>query len=332
MKKFFILIFLLLQAAAFSQAKFTDINSRTGSFSRMGFGARGIGMGNAMGAVTEGNLVSYYNPAVSVFQNDNSFQTGFTFLSLDRHLNFLNFTKRFDFGFSKTDSSANKTQRSAGISIGVIQSGVSKIDGRDGDDFKTGDLSANEYLFFVGLSNRFSQKVSVGLAVKFYYNNLYEKVTSTAVGLDIGAIYRYNDCLNFSFSLSDLNSKYKWDTSPIYGQDGANTENVFPLMKKFGVSYNFKDIKLLTSAEFEISNADSKVVRLGAEYNIYDKLLIRAGLDQWDLGNADRAAMPACGLSYTSNVSGLLIGFDYAFQAENYSASSRHVVGVSVNF
>ena len=60
-------------------------------------------MGNSIGAVNEGNLVSYYNPALSVFQNDNYFQTSYSFLSLDRSLNFLNFTKRFEFGKSKID-------------------------------------------------------------------------------------------------------------------------------------------------------------------------------------------------------------------------------------
>jgi hypothetical protein len=333
LKKYLILLFFALNIAVFSQAKFSSINSMPGAFSRMGFGARGIGMGNALSAVTDGNLVSYYNPALAVFQNDNSFQTGFTFLSLDRHLNFLNFTKRFDFDIKKNASDYDKkNQRSAGISIGVIQSGVSNIDGRDNDDFKTGDLSTNEYQFFLGLANRFSEKFAAGIAVKIYYNKLYKDVTSSTVGLDIGAIYRYNNNLNFSFSISDLNSKYRWDSSPVYSTDGSTTEEPFPVMKTLGVSYNFRDLKLLTSAELEISNADSKVVRLGAEYNLYENLYVRGGLDQWDLGNSDRPAEPACGFSYVRSVSGVMVGFDYAFQIENYSASSRHVIGLSVNF
>lgn len=333
MKKYLIIIAICLQAIASAQPKFTGINSMTGASSRIGFGARGIGMGNAMSAVTEGNLISYYNPAVTVFQEDNSFQAGFTALSLDRHLNFLNFTKRFDFGSSNTDTS-KKFRRSAGISIGVIQSGVSKIIGADNQGMLTGDLSTNEYQFFVGLSNRFSEKFSAGLAVKIYYYDLYKNkdITSTAVGLDLGILYRYNEFLNLSFSLRDLNAKYKWDSSKMYGQDGSNTEDPFPVMKIIGASYKFKSIKLLTSAELEISNADSKVVRLGAEYNLYEKLFLRAGIDQLDLGNTDRPAQPSCGISYSRNVSGMQIGFDYAFQVENYSASSRHVVGLSVNF
>ena len=126
MKKVVLFLFLIFTICVQAQPKFSEIASMPGAFSRMGFGARGIGMGNALTAVTEGNLVSYYNPALSVFQEGNSFQTSYTFLSLDRSLNFLSFTRRFDLG--------GKKDRAAGISAGIINSGVGKIDGRDNQD------------------------------------------------------------------------------------------------------------------------------------------------------------------------------------------------------
>ena len=58
---------IFLSGFLFAQPEFTEINSKVGAFSRMGFGARGIGMGNAMSSVTTGNVVSYYNPAVTPF-------------------------------------------------------------------------------------------------------------------------------------------------------------------------------------------------------------------------------------------------------------------------
>ena len=136
------LLLLLINYTADAQPKFTEIASRPGAFSRMGFGARGIGMGNAMSAVTEGNLVSYYNPALSVFQENNSFHTSYSFLSLDRSLNFLNFTKRFDFYSSKDTSLENRVPRStAGVSIGIINAGVSNIDGRDNQGIRQNNRS-----------------------------------------------------------------------------------------------------------------------------------------------------------------------------------------------
>ncbi|MGE5497826.1 MAG: hypothetical protein ACM3Q2_07145, partial [Syntrophothermus sp.] len=102
MKKIFLII-LVFSSFAFPQSETSRISSMAGAFSRMGFGARGMGMGNAMSAVTSGNVVSYYNPALSVFQENNSVQASYSFMSLDRKLNFINFTRRFEIR-SKRDS------------------------------------------------------------------------------------------------------------------------------------------------------------------------------------------------------------------------------------
>ena len=63
--------------SVYGQAKTSKISGMPGAFSRMGFGARGAGMGNSLSAVTDGNLVSYYNPAVIPFQEGNSFQSAY---------------------------------------------------------------------------------------------------------------------------------------------------------------------------------------------------------------------------------------------------------------
>ena len=123
-----------------AQSAVSDISSMPGSFSRLGFGARGMGMGNAMSAVIDGSLVSYYNPALAPFQVGNSFQTSYSILSLDRSLNFINYTRRFELG-KKVNPDGTIVPRSiAGISVGIINAGVSNIDGRDSDGRKTGDL------------------------------------------------------------------------------------------------------------------------------------------------------------------------------------------------
>ncbi|MHB1688429.1 MAG: PorV/PorQ family protein [Ignavibacteriaceae bacterium] len=331
MKKVFAIVLFISSEIIFAQPKFSPISSMPGAFSRMGFGARGIGMGNAMSAVTEGNLVSYYNPALTVFQENNSFQTSYTFLSLDRSLNFLNFTRRFD--FYSTDSLGNKVVRSsAGISLGVINSGVSNIDGRDGQGFQTGNLSTSENQFFLALANRFSQKFSLGMSFKFYYYKLYRQISSTGFGLDIGALYRLNDQWNISFMISDLNSKYNWDTTPIYQQSGTTTVDKFPLLKKVGVSYTNKNYGIIAAMELESSNGGSNILRAGVEYNIYKGFYLRGGLDQFNLSNSDNPAQPSLGFSYFKNFGGIVFGVDYAFVIESYSPGDEHVIGLNINF
>lgn len=329
---FFFISFLIFGSRLLAQPKFNEMSVKPGAFSRMGFGPRGIGLANGLSALTEGNLVAYYNPASSVFQKGNSFQTGYSFLSLDRQLNFLSLTRRFDFFSSKDTSSDRKPKSVAGLSAGVINSGVSNIDGRDNNGLKTKELSTSENLFFVGIANRFSEKFALGLTVKFYYYKLYEKMTSTSVGIDIGALYRPNDNLSFSFTINDLNSKYKWDSGPIYGQNGISTEDKFPLLKKFGVSYKNSDYNFLIVGEFESSNAGTNIIKLGAEYNIFEGLYLRGGIDQFNLSNSDWPIKPSLGFSYFYNLFDYVLGVDYAFMFEPYSSSDRHIIGVNFNF
>ncbi|HRN27929.1 MAG: hypothetical protein IT276_01805 [Ignavibacteriaceae bacterium] len=332
LNRFFIVVTVLFSAIVFAQPQFTEINSRAGAFSRIGFGARGIGMGNAMSSVTTGNLVSYYNPALSPFQENNSVQTGYSFLSLDRSLNFLSFTRKFDFFSAKDTSVDKKPSRTAGISTGIINAGVSGIDGRDNNGLPTKELSTSENQFFLSVSNRFSEKFSLGISVKFYFYKLYEEINASGLGIDFGALYKVNDNWNVSLMISDLNSKYEWDTSPIYGQEGLSTTDNFPTIKKIGVSYSNPALKLLTAIEYENSNAGTNIIRLGAEYNIYENLFLRGGIDQLNLSNTDAGIKPSLGFSYAKSFGDLIVGVDYAFMVEQYSSSDRHIIGVSFNF
>ena len=332
MNKLFIIL-LFFSSLAVAQPTFSEMAVQPGSFSRIGFGARGIAMGNAMSSVIEGELVSYYNPAVTPFQENNSFQAGYSFLSFDRSLNFINFTRKFDF-YSKKDSLIDnpKPRSTAGLSIGVINAGIGSIDGRDNNGLPTGELSTSENQFFIGLANKFSEKFSIGIAVKFYYYKLYEEVTTTSLGFDIGALYRVSENFNVSLVVSDINSKYEWDTSPVYGKDGIISEDKFPNLRKIGVSYNNKEIGILGSIEFENSSAKTNIIRAGIEYNIYDRFYLRGGIDQFNISNTDWLIKPAFGFSFFKSFDSFVVGIDYAFQIEQYSSADRHIIGVNFNF
>jgi len=331
MRKIFFQI-LLFASVAYAQSQISEISSMPGAFSRMGFGARGMGMGNAMSAVDKGTLVSYYNPALAPFQEGNSFQTSYSILSLDRSLNFVNYTRKFEFGKKENPDGTVQPRSVAGVSIGLINAGVSKIDARDSEGRKTGDISTSENQFFIAVANRFSEKFAIGIAFKFYYYKLYQDVTSSGLGFDIGALYLLNNAMTISFMISDINSKYTWDTGKIYGTDGVVTKNIFPLLKKVGFAYKFDVPKILASIEFENSNAGTNILRAGGEYNIYENLFLRAGIDKLNLSNSDFPARPSFGFSYFYLLNQTRFGIDYAFVIEPYSSSDEHIIGINVNF
>jgi len=324
-----ILIIILLTSIIQAQAQFSEYNSMAGAFSRMGFGARGVAMGNAMSAVITGDLTSYYNPASSVFQKGNMFTSSISVLSLDRRLNFFGFTRRF----SQTDYSYDaKFVPSAGISAGIITAGVSNIDQRDEEGMNIGTLSTSENQYFLAVANQFSKKLAIGMAFKFYYYKLLDNFTTSSLGIDIGAIYIVNEDCTISVGLYDLLSKYKWDSSAIYGSGGEIYDDKFPLLKKIGIAYKFFDSKLLAAAEFESSNGSTSMMRFGAEYNVIENLYLRAGLDRLVLNNSDIPARPSFGFGYNYKLSSFAVSINYAYTVEPYSPWNAHVIGVNINF
>jgi len=331
LKHFFILLS-LFSFIGFAQPQFSEMAVSPGAFSRIGFGARGIGLGNAVSSITEGELVSYYNPAITPFQEKNSFQVGYSFLSLDRALNFLSYTRKFDFYSAKDTLENRKPRTTAGLSIGIINSGVSNIDGRDNNGISTGELSTSENQFFMGLAARISDKISIGLNIKYYYYKLYEEINSTSLGFDIGALYRLNDNFNISLVITDLNSAYQWDTAPVYEQNGITTEDKFPNLRKIGVSYRNKEIGILGAIEFENSNAQTNILRAGVEYNIYDQFYVRGGIDQFNLDNLDWPVVPSLGFSFFKAFDSFVVGVEYAFQFEQYSNDGRNIIAINFNF
>ena len=161
---------------------------------------------------------------------------------------------------------------------------------------------------------------------------MYEDVSTNTFGIDLGAIYRLNESLTFSAVVSDLLSKYEWDTGKIYGQDGLSFDDEFPMLRKIGASYFNDELNLLTAIEFENSSAGTNYIRLGVEYGIYEGLFIRGGLDKFDISNTDAPSRPTLGFSYFHDFSSLIAGINYAFVIEPYSAFDQHIIGIDINF
>lgn len=317
----------------YAQPTFIEANKAPGAFSRMGFSVRGMAMGNVGAALSTGELSPLYNPAASVYQKGNSFNTGYSIMSMDRSLNILSFTRRFDF-FSDADSlNPNAEPRStAGTSIGLINAGVSNIDQRDAHGFKLDELSTSENLFYFSFANKFSRKLSIGFLARFYYYSLYEDITTTSFGFDIGSLYVINDNFTVGLTLSDINTKYKWDTTPLYSTDGLNTTDKFPLRKVLAVNYQATNKTYIVGVEYVSDNMGTSFVRAGGEYIILEKFVVRAGLDNVVFSSNEIPALPTAGFGYTDDLIGLATTVQYAFIGEPYTPAGRHSIGIVVNF
>jgi hypothetical protein len=239
-------------------------------------------------------------------------------LSLDRSLNFINF------------SSALPPQ--AGIGAGILASGVNNIDGRDYDGNPTGPMKTAENMAYLGFGIRFPAGFSLGVNLKLLYAHLYTDVTSTTVGVDLGFFYRFTDNFMISGTVRDVSSKYKWDTSSLYGQDGKSTVDNFPQLYTVGAALVVPGGDGVVSAELETSNQKTLILRAGAEYFIVREVALRAGIDRIDLKVKNNGVRPAVGFMLRKDFAAWAPAIQYTYVFEPFVASGIHFVSVSALF
>jgi hypothetical protein len=295
-----------------------QIGGAPGAFSRLGFGARGMSMGNAMSAVTNGDVGAYYNPALLPSADSRYVSASFGILSLDRRLNFLSYTQAL--------------RQRAGISIGLINAGVTGIDGRDGDGQQTGPLRTSENQAFLGFAIRATDDLQVGLTLKLYYYQLYTDVSSTTIGVDFGALYRLGEGFTAAVTVKDINSRYKWDTSTIFGQSGQTSEDQFPVLTAAALSYMLPDSIALVAVETEFSSSSTFMVRAGVEVPLIPDFAVRAGIDRVDVKESGNGVRPSFGFTARTSLGGWTPALQYAFVLEPFAPTAMHVITLLVSF
>jgi hypothetical protein len=356
MKKIILLATLFFLTSSFAHAQ---IGGAAASFAREGFSSRGIGLGNAASAVTtDGEIFTYYNPALAGFATSQNVTATYSALSLDRQLNFLSYVA--------------KVGPTAGLSLALINSGVSQIDGRDIDGNHTQDYSTSENLFMLSFANRFSDELSIGLSLKYYLASLIENVkNSGSLAFDIGAVYQIKldetggKTLNVAAAISDIGAKYKWDTSQLYGQQGKATTDNLPLTIRLAAAYEQKNVlgmkSILVAVQYEnLSmkdelqqtvftvengiNTPSVVTqpvtksetdfKIGVMVQPVQVFKLRFGIDRINFADATflDSAKPAAGFSIEYPLKGFLAVLDYTYVFEPYAPAGTSIISAGIRF
>jgi hypothetical protein len=312
-----VLLSLIVFSVAFSQLQSSSSDGGlAGGPMRMGFGARGMAMGNAMTAVLSGDVQSYYNPALVPFESDPTVSATYGVLSLDRKLNFLSYTKSL--------------KPNAGFSLSIINAGVGNIDGRDPDGNHTETYSTSENAFMFSFGIKPSPSFAFGVTAKILYYSLFTGMKSTTAGVDIGVLYLLSQEFAIGAVLQDINAKYKWDSSQLYGQLGSSYSDYLPSRKRIGLSWMPQSYPLILSGEIE-SIGSAQYARVGSEIEVYDGVHIRGGIDQIGM-NADLPVKPSLGISVQTKVANWTPSFDYAYVFEPYSPSGIHILSLALRF
>ncbi len=335
MKKFTLFLIGVVLALSANEA----YAQAAGAFARMGFGARGVAMSNALVADASGFASPYYNPALAPFIARQSLDASAALMTLDRELQFLQF--------------ATPLRPRAGIAAGLIHAGVSDIDGRDGSGYHTGTFSTDEYALFIAFGVRVDSRVTFGFGLQFFRADLFDGLSPVnSIGLDLGLSVGVTEALRLGVVLDDLLARYSWDTSGLLGSSGRTTSDRFPTRLRLGGSYALLGRKLLLTAEYESRFTSSEVrtrdirligdvprevfeserltlhdsrLRLGAEYQPVAAFAVRGGVGR--LGESELGGLrPSAGFMVEQALGSLLARVEYAFVLEPYALGTMHLI------
>jgi hypothetical protein len=314
-----------------------------GSVGRLGFGARGIGLGNALVADASGLTSPYYNPALAPLTERQNVEASVGLMSFDRRTQFLQF--------------AAPMRPRAGIAAGLIHAGVIGIDGRDNSGYHTGELSTDEYALFLAFGTRVTEKLSIGINLQLFRSDLHESLTAVnSIGIDFGAVYQVSDELTLGVVLDDLLARYSWDTAGMYGAGGRSTSDRFPTRLRAGASYHLASSNLRLVGEVEsrfatrdgrrrgsefingepISYIDDQPLtlgsafgRMGAEWMPRPEFSVRLGVDRLFQDGVD-GARPTAGIMVEQPLGNLVLRAEYGVMLEPYDAGLAHLISMRV--
>ena len=219
----------------------SDVQAQeAGAFSRMGFGARGIALGNALVADAMDDGSPYYNPALAPRASSQNLQASAALMSFDRELQFLQF--------------ATPLEPRAGIAGGLIHAGVTNIDGRDNSGYHTQDYSTDEFAVFLAFGTHLSDRLAAGIGLQLYRADMHESLEAVhTIGIDVGMTFEATDALQIGLAIDDLLARYSWDTSSLYGSGGKTTSDRFPVRVRVGASYRLMEGRAQLLAEYDSS-------------------------------------------------------------------------------
>ncbi len=246
-----------------------------GSFMRMGTTARAVSLGSALTADSHHGLTGVYNPAGTAFLAQRHSTAGRHILSLDRQLSCVGITMALP--------------PTAGIGIAWIHAGVNHIEERNSLGEYSGRLSTGENAFILSFSQNIKGTFAFGLNVKIMSHALPvygENLKGTAVGVDLGFLYKMNDFVQFGGVVQNLNAKYKWKTNAIFEETGTIYYEDFPVIYKAGIKTSFENFQVLCDIEFLTNDTFLLGKRLngGIEYFLSENIKLRSGFGEERFG------------------------------------------------
>ena len=299
---------LFLAGTAHAQGSLGGQRAGTSSatFLRIGVGARAVGMGETFVAVANDPSAIYWNPAGLGSLQRRELAISHVQWPADIAYDHLTMTvpsRRFGGSFA--------------VQVGLLGTQIEETS--ELQPFGTGrTFSYSDFVTGLAYSRRWTDKLLVGLGVKYVHEDLGSQVggpTTSAFLFDVGSIYYLGlGSVRIATSLTNFGSALRPDgqyTSPYDGTTAQYDAFDPPLMFRYGVAFEpiENDTQRLTTALEVAQPADNEqLVKAGVEWTFKHTFALRSGYNL----RADALKFSA-GTGFSGDFGGYRGNIDYAY-------------------
>lgn len=318
-----------------------------GSYTRIGISPRTVGIGNAYVAGGAEGIYAYHNPAIAA---------GIRYNQVDMTGAAMSFDRRF-----ATVQVTFPLPPSAGLSFDLTYAGVQDFDGRTQSGYFTNEFSTHDIQFGASFGIQINERMSLGTRIKFMTARYGQDSVDppTSVGADMGLRYQLSDVTAIGFTAQDLLGEFVWNTSELYGTAGSTqTTDRMPTRFKIGFWHATlaKQLNLYGEFEHRINRSQqvnrqviyganrpsiqtrkenvtyaSQYIRLGASYEVHERVTARAGWQSGNLNDIDISQQISAGFSVKLPFDMYSPAIDYAIVREPGGISWMHMFAIQLN-
>lgn len=321
---------LLVLVFGFSQitlGQFNKAGRTTMQFLKIGNGSRQVALGEASIAGVQDINSIFWNPAA--ISGIEGAQAAFNYNHWIADLKVLSGAVGYKLETVGTLAVSYISLDYGNIAEALTTSPSGGVDTRTGSFFTGSDVMVG-----FGIARNFTDKLSIGVNIKFMQENLY-KYSSSLWGFDVGSLYNTGwRGVRIAMSAQNFSTQARF----LYTKQEELQTYEIPLIYRIGVSMDLmggNDLflggepdqhKITFNIDAIHTNDYKERLHLGIEYKIFNILSLRGGYKfNYDEGNLSMGA----GIDYI--ISGIRINFDYAYVSYDFLESPNRFT-ISLGF
>jgi hypothetical protein len=291
-----------------------------GAFLKLAVQARPASMGGAYIGVSDDAAGQLFNPAGTAVITQNTLASSYRIMKLDRKLGFA--------------SIIFPTRGQSSLGLSWLYAGYGEVAARNSSGQDLGStISSNEHVFGISFAKQFTPFMGLGTKLSYFYKTLSD-INANSIGINIGALVTIDSLVSYGamegkqvtdiklgLVFSNIAAGYRWSEQS--AELAPTQRDEFPLAIGFGASCRAFQRRLLLAVDLEKNIKQTVMLRFGGEYNLENRLLLRAGLND---------GIITAGFGYNFNLKNLVLGFNYAFSADRADEGDDHIISLDLRF